>query len=220
MGEVKTVLSELEALPDPHSVPRHFAARCSVPLENAAYVLASCAGMHAALQEVGEMRWLRSLTVRSRNRRRRCCAGGCRGCAPGWGHEDKAVPCGNPWAVAPGPDGLRTATRAESKVTPGRRGTSEPNVQSASTCDQAEPGRRLDVARSVSIRFVMRTGGDRHGDVLEDPEHESIVPVQADRVETVEADELLEAAASRDVAVNQLVDGSPEFLLHLGGGGF
>ena len=32
----------------------------------------------------------------------------------------KAVPCGNLWAVAPGPDGLRTATRVESKVTPGR----------------------------------------------------------------------------------------------------
>ena len=52
VSEVLTVLSELAALPDPHAVPRQFAMRCSVPLENAGYVLASCAGTHQALQEI------------------------------------------------------------------------------------------------------------------------------------------------------------------------
>lgn len=55
VGEVRAVLSEMAALSDPHVVPRQFAARCSVPVENATYVLASCVGTHPALQEIRDV---------------------------------------------------------------------------------------------------------------------------------------------------------------------
>jgi hypothetical protein len=53
-GEVLAILSELVDLPDPHSVPWEFATRCSVPPESAAYILASCAGTHPALEGIRE----------------------------------------------------------------------------------------------------------------------------------------------------------------------
>ena len=50
--DVLAVLSEMATLPDPHAVPRQFATRCSVPFDSASYILASCAGVHPALQDV------------------------------------------------------------------------------------------------------------------------------------------------------------------------
>ena len=52
--EVLAVLSEMDSLPDPHAIPRQFATRCSVPLDNVPYILASCAGTHPALQDIRE----------------------------------------------------------------------------------------------------------------------------------------------------------------------
>ena len=49
---VLAVLSEMASLPDSHAVPRQFATRCSVPLDSASYILASCAGTHPALQDI------------------------------------------------------------------------------------------------------------------------------------------------------------------------
>ena len=50
--DVLAVLSEMTSLPDSHAVPRQFATRCSVPLDSAPYLLASCAGTHPALQDI------------------------------------------------------------------------------------------------------------------------------------------------------------------------
>ena len=50
--DVLAVLSEIVFLPDSHAVPRQFASRCSVPLDSAPYLLASCAGTHPALQDI------------------------------------------------------------------------------------------------------------------------------------------------------------------------
>lgn len=50
--DIHAVLSEMASLPDPHAVPRQFATRCSVPLDSAPYILASCVGTHPALQDI------------------------------------------------------------------------------------------------------------------------------------------------------------------------